>query len=109
MFQRLRSLIHKEFIQIRRDPRTLALIIVIPVMQIFLLGYAATNDIRNVSMVVYDLDRSPQSRALIEAYSTADYFLVDYYASSEDEFNQLIEYGDARVGMIIGWPGQFCD
>jgi ABC-2 type transport system permease protein len=101
MIQRLRSLIRKEFIQIMRDPRTLGLIIVIPVMQIFLLGYAATNDIRNVSMVVYDLDRSTRSRSLIEAYNAADYFLVEHYANSEEEFNRLIEFGDARVGLLI--------
>jgi ABC-2 type transport system permease protein len=101
MRQRLRSLIRKEFIQITRDPRTLFLIIIIPVMQIFLLGYAATNDVRNVPMAVYDLDRSADSRALIETYSTADYFLVEVYVSSEEELEELIEFGDVRVGLLI--------
>ena len=101
MRQRLRSLIRKEFIQITRDPRTLALIIIIPVMQIFLLGYAATNDVRNVPMAVYDLDRTAESRALIETYSTADYFLVEVYVSSEEELEKLIEFGDVRVGLLI--------
>ncbi len=45
---RLRSLVRKEFIQIRRDKRTLILVLIIPIMQLFLLGYAATNDVRNV-------------------------------------------------------------
>jgi ABC-2 type transport system permease protein len=101
MIQRLRSLIRKEFIQIRRDPRTLGLIIVIPVMQLFLLGYAATNDIRNVAMAVYDLDRSKESRALIQAYRNAEFFQVTEYVSSEEELQTLIEYGDARVGLLI--------
>ena len=101
MIQRLRSLIRKEFIQIMRDPRTLAMIIVIPVMQVFLLGYAATNDVRNVPMAVYDLDRSPESRELVEAYASADYFLVEYYVASVEELEKLVEYSDVRVGLLI--------
>jgi ABC-2 type transport system permease protein len=101
MIQRLRSLIRKEFIQIARDPRTLSLIIIIPVMQIFLLGYAATNDVTDVSMAVYDLDRSPDSRELIEAYNSAGYFLINYYVDSQEELEQLIEFGDAKVGLLI--------
>ncbi len=57
---RLVSLIRKEFIQIRRDPRTLILVLIIPIMQLFLLGYAATNDVRNVPMAVFDQDRGRQ-------------------------------------------------
>jgi ABC-2 type transport system permease protein len=98
---RLRSIIRKEFIQIRRDPRTLALIILIPVIQLFLLGYAATSDVRNVPMAVYDLDRSPASRELLEAYQAADYFLLSQDVDSEDELRELIEKGEARLGIII--------
>ena len=81
MVNRLRSLIRKEFIQIIRDPRTLYLILVIPIMQLFLLGYAATNDVRNVPLAVYDLDRSPASRELLEAYQSADYFIISAVVS----------------------------
>lgn len=101
MRQRLRSLIRKEFIQITRDPRTLGLIIIIPVMQLFLLGYAATNDVTDVPMAVYDLDQSSDSRALIEAYNSAGYFLVTHTISSLDELERLIEDGDVRVGLLI--------
>ena len=52
MNTRLRSIIRKEFIQIFRDKRTLVIILLIPIMQLFLLGYAATNDIRNIPLVV---------------------------------------------------------
>ena len=50
MNPRLISIIHKEFLQILRDPRTLAIIVILPIMQIFLLGYAATNDVRNIAL-----------------------------------------------------------
>jgi len=101
MNNRLVSIIRKEFIQIFRDRRTLALILVIPLMQLFLLGYASTNDVRNVPMVVIDQSQSPDSRALLDAYRAADYFKITYFVPSEDEMQALIEKGDARVGLII--------
>jgi ABC-2 type transport system permease protein len=101
MNSRLVSIIRKEFIQIRRDPRTLVLVLVIPVMQLFLLGYAATNDVRNVPLAVYDQDRSPAARRLLEAYRAADYFLLSYDVGSEQELRDLVDRGEARVGLII--------
>lgn len=98
---RLRSLIRKEFIQILRDNRTLALIIVIPIIQLFLLGYSATSDISDVPLAVYDQDLSSASRALIDAYRAADYFSIHYYVNSEMQIRDLIEAGKARVGLII--------
>ena len=64
---RLISIIRKEFIQIFRDPRTLAMIVIIPIMQLFLLGYSATNDVRNVPLAVLDRSRSVASRDLLES------------------------------------------
>src|SRR5512139_3906503 len=104
---RLSSLIRKEFIQILRDPRTLMLVLVIPVMQLFLLGYAATNDVRNVPMAVFDQDRGPAARELLEAYRAADYFRLAYDVDSEEELRRLIDYGEARVGLII--PPDYSD
>jgi ABC-2 type transport system permease protein len=98
---RLFSIIRKEFIQIRRDPRTLALALGIPVMQLFLLGYAATNDVRNVPLAIYDQDRGPDARKLLDAFRSADYFKVSYDVDSEAALRTLIERGDARAGLII--------
>lgn len=101
MTSRLFSLIRKEFIQILRDPRTLALVIAMPIMQLLLLGYAATNDVRNVPLAVFDQDRSSASRRLLDAYRAADYFAITFDVSSEEELRTLIDNGQARVGMII--------
>lgn len=98
---RLLSLIRKEFIQIRRDPRTLVLTILLPIVQLILLGYAATNDVRNVPMAVFDQDKSAASRDLLDAYRTADYFKLAYDVQSEEELHRLIESNDVRVGLII--------
>lgn len=98
---RLSSIIRKEFIQIWRDPRTLIIALLIPVMQLFMLGYAATNDVRNLPMAVFDQDRSAAARELLDAYRASDYFLIAYDVDSEKEIRQLIDDGDARVGLII--------
>ena len=101
MNSRLFSIIRKEFIQIIRDPRTLAMILFIPVMQLFLLGYSATSDVRNIPIAVYDQSRSPESRALVDAFRSADYFRIAYDVGSNDEIRELIERGEARAALII--------
>jgi ABC-2 type transport system permease protein len=98
---RLLSIIRKEFIHIVRDPRTLAITFVMPLVMLLLLGFAATNDVRNVPLAVWDQDRSPESRALIDAYRAADYFRVAFDAGSDAEIEQLITSGAARAGMTI--------
>ena len=98
---RIFSIIRKEFLQIFRDPRTLAMIIVMPIMQLFLLGYAATTDVKNISMTVWDQSKTPQSRALLDAFRAADYFVLDYSVESADEYQKLIESGDTRVVLVI--------
>jgi ABC-2 type transport system permease protein len=101
MLRRLLSLIRKEFIQIVRDPRTLAITFIMPVAMLFLLGYAATNDVRNIALAVFDQDQSPASRRLLEAYKQADYFQIAYVVSSEEEMRVLLDNNSARAGIII--------
>ena len=101
MNSRLLSIIRKEFIQIFRDPRTLVLIIVMPIIQLFLLGYAATSDVKNISLAVWDQSHSPQARALLDAFRSANYFSIDYYVGSDQEYRELIESGDIRAALII--------
>jgi ABC-2 type transport system permease protein len=101
MNSRLASIIRKEFIQITRDVRTLAIILFIPIMQLFLLGYSATTDIRNVPLAVFDQCQCSESRQLLDAYRSADYFSLAYDVSSEADLRSLIEQGKVRGGLII--------
>lgn len=101
MNSRLMSIIRKEFIQIFRDKRTLAMILIIPVVQLFLLGYSATNDVRNVPMVVFDQSYSYESRQLLDAFRAADYFMVSEVVGSETELRDRIDKGQAKVGLIF--------
>ncbi len=101
MIRRLLSIIRKEFIHIVRDGRTLALSFAMPIVLLLLLGYAANTDVRNVSMAVFDQDRTQASRELLDAFRAADYFRIEYEASSEAEIQELIGRGAARAGMIV--------
>lgn len=101
MNSRLISIIRKEFIQLFRDKRMLVIIIVIPILQLFLLGYAATNDVRNVPLAVFDQSHSPEGRALLEAYRAADYFMLAYSVNSEAELRDLIGKNLIGAGLII--------
>jgi ABC-2 type transport system permease protein len=104
---RLLSIIRKEFIQIIRDPRTLVLVLGLPVMQLLLMGFAATNDVRNVPLAVFDQDRGAAARRLLDAYRAADYFRVAFDVDSATEMGQLIDAGRARAGLII--PPDYSD
>ena len=108
MIRRYLAIVGKEFIHIFRDRRTLALSFAMPIVMLLLLGYAATTDVRNVSLAIWDQDRSPASRELIDAFRAADYFRIDYYVGSEEEIDRLIGAGAARAGMIIP-PGYASD
>jgi ABC-2 type transport system permease protein len=98
---RILSIIRKEFIQISRDPRTLAITFIMPIMLLFLLGYAATNDVRNVPLAVLDQSKSQQSRSLLDAFRATDYFKLSFEADSEQDLARLIDGGRARTGLII--------
>ncbi|MEY4233502.1 MAG: hypothetical protein RL635_469 [Chloroflexota bacterium] len=98
---RLSALMRKEMLQIVRDPRTLALVCIMPILQLVLLGYAATSDVRNIPLVVLDQDKSPASRTLLESFRAADYFRQAFDVNSESELRNLIDAGSARAGIII--------
>jgi ABC-2 type transport system permease protein len=99
--RRLMALMRKEFTHMRRDPRTLRSIFLMPLLQLFLLGYAANTDIQNVSAVVFDQDQSQSSRALLDAYRASGFFLLDHVAYREDDVTRLIDSGEVKAGIII--------
>jgi ABC-2 type transport system permease protein len=101
MAPHLLPIIRKEFIHIIRDPRTLGVMFMMPLLQLILLGYAATSDVRNVPLAVYDQSHTPQSRQLIEAFVASGQFSVDRLATSEQDLARLIDAGTVRAGLII--------
>ncbi|MBM3136155.1 MAG: ABC transporter permease [Chloroflexi bacterium] len=101
MNTRLLAIMRKEFIQIRRDPRTLAIMFLIPVFQLIMFGYAVTTDVKHLPMAVLDRDKSAASRELIDTYQASTYFDVAYNVGSESELAYLMDSGAARAGLIV--------
>ena len=98
---RIISITRKEFIQIMRDRRTLVVTLLMPIIQLVLMGYAAASDVKNVPLAVLDQSRSPQSRALLDAFRSTGYFVINYEVTSEPDLERLIDEGQAKTGLII--------
>lgn len=94
-------MIKKEFTQIRRDPTVLRLIMVAPLIQLILFGYAATSDVRHVPLAVYDGDRSADSRLIVQEIAASPYF--DLVAAPDDprDLERLLLLGRAQIAMEI--------
>ncbi len=101
MLVRTLSIVRKEFLHIVRDPRTLAVMFLIPIVQLLLLGYAATTDVKHLAMAVLDQDRTARSRTLIDAYRASGYFDITLQVGSEKEMVQAMDAGTVRSGLII--------
>ncbi|MBA2353822.1 MAG: ABC transporter permease [Acidobacteria bacterium] len=99
--QRLRFLVRKEFQELGRNPRLFGLVIVAPILQLTLLGYAATTDVRDVPMVVADGDRSTASRELIARFDASPYFSVVRTVSTTREIEPFLESGSAWLALSI--------
>lgn len=101
MLNRTLAILRKEFIQIRRDPRTLAVMFLIPIVQLTLLGYAATTDVDHIATVVLDRDNTSESRELIDTYRASGYFDIQFYVEREAAMARLIDAGKAGAGIIV--------
>jgi ABC-2 type transport system permease protein len=98
---RLRHVIKKEFIQIRRNPVMIRLVMVAPVFQLIMFGYAATNDVRNVPVAVYDGDRSADSRAVVQEIGASVYFRLVAAPNDPRALEQMLLRGRAQIGVVI--------
>ena len=74
--ERLGAMVRKEFVQMRRDPTTLRLMLAVPVMQLLIFGFAVRTDVRNLPTVIFDQSRSQESRAFVQALVATDNFVV---------------------------------
>ena len=101
MLGRTWSIIVKEFIQIRRDPRTLAIVVVMPLMQLVLFGYAINTTVDHIATIVVDEARDGNSRGFVAAFFNTGYFdrvgEADSVLAARDE----IDAGRAKVGVVI--------
>lgn len=94
-------MLRKEFIQLRRDRLTLAMVVVLPAVQIVLFGYAIRTEVRNLPTVVLDESQSSDSRALIDVMRNTGNFRVIRSVASRVEVRRAIERGEASAAVII--------
>jgi ABC-2 type transport system permease protein len=97
----LRAMIWKEFVQMRRDRFTLAMMIGIPAIQLALFGYAIQTEVRHLPTIVLDEARSAESRSLVQALENTGNFDVTAAVPSRDAIRRLIDRGDARAAIVI--------
>ncbi len=93
----------KEFVHISRDPRSLALVILMPALLMLLFGYAVTLDVKKVSMAVLDRDRSQESFNFIQRFSASPYFHLRLWVQDEKAMMRLIDEGEVKMGLILPW------
>ncbi len=101
MWNRVVALIKKEFQQIRRDRKMRAMVLVAPVLQIVLLGYAANMDVYRVPLGVYDQDHGARSRELVDQFLNSGYFVLAAEAKSYDDLDTCFMDGRTEVNLAI--------
>jgi ABC-2 type transport system permease protein len=105
--RRLWAVTQKEFIHIKRDARTLVIVLIMPLLQLILMGYTTANDVKHVPLAVCDLSRTAASRDFVAGYRATDVFDVRYMDGSEREMARLLDDGQIEAGLII--PQDYAD
>jgi len=98
---RLLAIARKELWQLRRDRLTLAMAVMIPVLQLLLFGFAIDTDVRHMPMVVYDQDRSPTSRAIVHRMTQTGYYDLVGHVEGYEELTRALTRADANVGLVL--------
>jgi ABC-2 type transport system permease protein len=101
MFDRLRAMLIKEFIQVFRDPRMRIVLFVIPALQTVIFGYAVNMDVKNIPTAVIDRDNSAESRDLAAVMTSAGYFRITEHIDRYDQAGALLDRGTVRVVLVI--------
>lgn len=103
--RRLFAMAYKEALQIRRDPRSLAIALLMPLMQMGLLGYGVSLDIRHVPMCVYDQENSQSSRAVVSGFDAGGWFAVTRVLHDEAGIRDAMDRGQCIAAVVI--PADF--
>ncbi len=105
--RRTSAVARKEFLHVVRDARSLIMALAIPVMMLFLFGFALTLDVDNVPMAVWDQSNTGRSRELISRFDGSRYFAVPLYVDNYDDLVRAIDEGRVKMGLVV--PGDFAE
>jgi ABC-2 type transport system permease protein len=101
MFERIKNMVIKEFIQTFRDRRMRFFLVVPPLVQLFAFGYVVTLDVNYIPTAWYDLDNSFESRELARRFSSSGYFVIEHAPRSEGETRDLLDRGKVTCAVQI--------
>lgn len=99
--KRLLALTWKEFLQLKRDTMTLKMIVMVPILQTLIFGYAINYDVKHLSTVVLDESKSFESRELVAKMQATEYFDVVKHVETMNEMQAEIDSARAMVGVVI--------
>ena len=105
LLRTLKPIVLKEFRQVRRDPTSLGMLLVLPAGLIMLVGYALNFDVKHIPLAIYDQSNTPQSREYTEQFRHTEYFDNNYAVGSYREIEELFMHGKAKVALVV--PAQF--
>lgn len=103
--RRILHLMRKEVLELKQDPRLFSVVIIAPIMQLTILGYAATTDVKDVPIAIVDADRSTASRDLVQRFASSANFKIVGMPGSTDEIDRYLDNGEAW--MVISIPANF--
>lgn len=95
------AILKKEFIHIKRDKASLTMVILMPILFIFLFGYAINTDVKNIETAVLDLDNSLKSREIIDKFKYSEFFSIKTYLKNQNEMKDNIDSGFVKAIIFI--------
>lgn len=98
---KISCLIKKEFLQVKRDRAMRGMILVMPILQLLLLGYVVSSEVKNIKTVICDLDNSPTSRSLTQKIQNSRYFNVRFFENRQGHIQEYMDSGKASVAVVF--------
>lgn len=98
---RLKAVAGKEIIQIIRDPRSLGIVLIMPVILVLLFGYGVSLDLKHLPIYVYDREGSQQSQALLKRFQASEYFNIVGEANRYSDVVKALDNGTAKMALVI--------
>lgn len=99
--KRIKHIIKKEILQIRRDRQMVGILFIMPIIQLLILGYVVSSEVKNIQTVICDLDNTPISRQLGDRIKNSGYFKVKYFDNRQSHLNYYLDSGKTSVALVI--------
>jgi ABC-2 type transport system permease protein len=106
-WRRILAMTRKEMVQVRRDPRSLLIVILMPLIQLLIYGYAVNLDVKHVPLCIYDRDDSQTSEDLLKHFQATDYFRIVRVSDTYRDVVRQIDFGTCSVALVV--PPRFAD